>query len=95
MKGIFNLIMTQTEKLKEAYEAMKSGKIIEFLQKEHGVPCRCWISRNPINRKRYINFSHFGTSACSMSLSDLRWIAKVIGKCTTYDFKVVESVYGD
>lgn len=90
---------TKTDRLKRAYADMKSGKIIEFIPDEgkrkltHG--CRCWIGRSRVNRRRYIFWRYLGQSANAMGLDNLRWIAKVIGDCTTYEYKVVSSIYGD
>lgn len=91
--------MSKTEKLKQAYEEMKQGKIIEFIpdpgKAKLKTGCRCWIakSRQEGNRKKYIFWQYFGSSANRMSLSELRWIAKTIAECTTYNYKVVSSVY--
>lgn len=91
--------MTKTEKLKKAYEELKNGKIIEFIPDKgkekliHG--CRCWINKsiNPNSNRKYIFWQYFGQSANRMTLNDLRWIAKTIGDCTTYNYKIVESIY--
>ena len=88
--------MTKTEKLNRAYEEMKQGKIIEF-KSDRGkyYNCKCWIapSSNPDSKRNYIFWRSFGQSANRMSLSNLRWIAKVIGTCTTYDYDVVPNIY--
>lgn len=89
--------MSKTDKLKTAYTDLKSGKIIEFLSDDKSRNCRCWIggSSNQNDKRKYIFWNCFGQSANRMSLSELRWIAKVIGKCTTYDYKCVNSIYGN
>ncbi len=91
--------MTKTERLRSAYQDLKFGKIIEFIPDEgkHKTKCgcRCWISKGNFDKRRYISWSYFGSSAKRMSLHDLRWIAKNIGDCTTYEYKIVNSVYGD
>ena len=93
--------MTKAERLQQAYKDLQSGKIIEFIPDEgkrmlpHG--CKCWIgeSSNPNCKYKLIFWEHFGSSANRMSLSDLRWIAKVIGHCTTYQYKTVNSIYSN
>ena len=92
--------MTKTEKLKQAYAELKQGKIVEFIPDEgqrklKNRGCRCWIQKGRANNRNYIYWNYFGESANEMSFSDLRWIAKVIGNCTTYDYRIVSSVYGD
>ena len=88
--------MTKTEKLKQAYKDMQSGKIIEFIPDEDkrklNSGCRCWIEQGRNNR-RYIFWNYFGQSANRMTLEDLRWIAKTIADCTTYNYKIVSSIY--
>lgn len=92
--------MTKTEKLKAAYNDLKNGKIIEFIPDDSKTifRCKCWIgkSSNPNCKRKFIfwNFAGSSASANNMSLKDLRWIAKVIGECTGYDYKIVQSVYG-
>lgn len=92
--------MTKTEKLKAAYNDLKNGKIIEFIPDDSKTifRCKCWIgkSSNPNCKRKFIfwNFAGSSASANNMSLKDLRWIAKVIGECTSYDYKIVQSVYG-
>lgn len=90
--------MTRTEKLKEAYEILKEGEIIEFINETDKTGnVRCWIgkSSNPHCRKRYIFWRCHGQSANDMSLSSLRWIAKTIGNCNAYNYRIVDSVYGN
>lgn len=90
--------MTRTEKLKAAYSELKKGKIIQFIpdtgNKESG--CKCYISgsSNPNCKRKYIFWNYFGSSANRMSLNELRWIVKEIGKCTSYEYKIVNSIYG-
>lgn len=92
--------MTKTEKLKAAYNDLKNGKIIEFIPDDSKTifRCKCWIGKSSnLNCKRkfiFWNFAGSSASANNMSLKDLRWIAKVIGECTSYDYKIVQSVYG-
>lgn len=90
--------MTKTEKLKAAYNDLKNGKIIEFIPDDSKTifGCKCWIgkSSNPNCKRKFIFWHHAGSSANAMSLKDLRWIAKVIGDCTSYDYKIVQSIYG-
>lgn len=89
--------MTKTERLKRAYKDLKLGKIIEFIPDEgkqklkHG--CKCWISEGKLNKRKYLSWNYFGSSANRMSLDNLRWIARNIGDCTTYEYKVVNSIY--
>jgi hypothetical protein len=90
--------MTKTERLKQAYADLKSGKIIEFItdeDKRHTKDgCKCWIRESANNpNKHYIYWQHFGNSANDMSLQSLRWIAKTIAKCSTYEYKIVNSVW--
>lgn len=91
--------MTKTEKLKAAYNDLKNGKIIEFIpdsnKKTSG--CKCWIgkSSNPNCKRKFIFWHHAGNSANAMSLKDLRWIAREIGDCTSYNYKIVQSIYGE
>lgn len=88
--------MTKTERLKMAYNDLKAGKIIEF-QSDKGkyYNCKCWISnsKNPNCKKRFIFWKCFGQSANRMSINDLRWIAKTIAHCTTYEYTVTNNIY--
>lgn len=88
--------MTKTERLKSAYNDLKEGKIIEF-QSDRGMHCncKCWIanSNNSKCKKRFIHWRCFGQSANRMSLNDLRWIAKNIAHCTTYEYTIVNNLY--
>lgn len=90
--------MTKTEKLKAAYNDLKSGKIIEFIPDNSKTTfgCKCWIgkSSNPNCKRKFIFWHRAGSSANNMSLTDLRWIARKIGDCTSYNYKIVQSIYG-
>ena len=91
--------MTKTERLKAAYNELKSGKIVEFIPDEgyryttYG--CRCYLlnSHNPNCKRKYIGWTYFGSCANEMSLKGLRWIAKTIGGCTSYEYRIVDSIY--
>lgn len=89
--------MSKTEKLNSAYKDLQLGKIIEFIPDEDKriskTGCRCWVQESFNGKRKYICWNHFGSSANTMSIQSLRWIAKVIGKCTTYKYKIVNSVY--
>ena len=83
----------KTENLKNAYNAIKSGKIIDC----NGV--RCWVSfksvRNgvPVGKKRCICWRNFGQSAQPLKLSELRWIFNTIANSKDFSFTVVDSIY--
>ena len=86
--------MNKTEKLKMAYNELKNGKIIEFISDEGKMyNCRCWIKKSETKNRNQIHWRCFGQSANRMNISNLRWIAKTIAKCTTYDFNIVNSIY--
>lgn len=86
--------MKKTEKLKMAYEEIKKGKIIEFQSDEGKMyNCRVWIKNCNESNRKYIAYRCFGQSAMRMGLDNLRWVSKTIGKCTTYDYRIVESIY--
>lgn len=86
--------MNKTEKLKMAYKEIKEGKIIEFQSDEGKMyNCRVWIKNCNKSNRKYIAYRCFGQSAMRMGLDNLRWISKTIGKCTTYDYRIVESIY--
>lgn len=93
--------MTKTERLQQAYADLKAGKIISFISDEdkrklqRGFGCKCWISKssNPICKRKFIFWEHYGRSANRMSLNELRWIAKNIAHCTTYEYEIVSSIY--
>lgn len=86
--------MTKTERLKMAYEEIKEGKIIEFQSDEGEMyKCRVWIKDCNKSNRKYIAYRSFGQSAMRMGLDNLRWIAKTIGKCTTYNYRIVGSIY--
>lgn len=83
----------KTENLKKAYEAIKSGKIIDCKG------CRIWAGPMyyrggvPYGKRQALCYRHFGQSATAMSLTWLRWIMKIIAGSTDYTFTVVESIY--
>lgn len=86
--------MNKTEKLKLAYNKLKEGNIIEFISDEGKMyNCRCWIQKSEVKNRYHIHWRCFGQSANRMNISNLRWIAKTIAKCTTYDFNIVNSIY--
>ena len=93
--------MTKTERLQQAYADLKSGKIIQFIPDEdkrklkRGCGCKCWIreSTNPNCKRKFIFWKYFGQSANRMSLNELRWIAKNIADCTTYEYEIVSNIY--
>lgn len=87
--------MSRTEKLKSAYNDMKNGKIIEFLSDDGFYKCKCWIanSSNSNNKRKYIFWRNAGQSANRMSLNELRWIAKTIARCTTYDYRIASNIW--
>lgn len=88
--------MTKTEKLQSAYNELQNGKIVEFTsEKGKYYNVRCWINKSETNNRNYIFWRCFGQSANRMTLNDLRWIAKTIGKCFDYDYKIVTSIYGN
>lgn len=95
MKESEVVIMTKTDKLKNAYKDMKNGKIIEFLSDNGGYNCKCWVanSNNSADKRKYIFWRGYGQSANRMSLNELRWIAKMIAKCTTYDYRIVSNTW--
>lgn len=93
--------LTKTEKLKQAYHDLKQGKYVMFIpDKDPDKPIKgkgvvCWIDKSRFVDRKYIFWQYFGSSANRMGLSELRWIAKVIGECTTYDYKLVNNRWGD
>lgn len=88
--------MTKTEKLKSAYKELQDGKIIEFKsEKGKNYNVRCWIRKSETNNRNYIFWRNFGQSANRMTLGNLRWIAKTIGHCFDYEYKIVNSIYED
>lgn len=101
--GAFNCQakLTKTEKLKQAYNDLKQGRYVMFvpdkecdhLKGHKGVVC--WIGKSAFIDKRFIFWQHFGQSANRMGLSELRWIAKVIGHCTSYEYRLVNNRWGD
>lgn len=88
--------MTKTEKLKQAYTDLKNGKIVEFINDDlNNVNVKCWIGNSNYekDKRKYIFWHCYGSSANRMTLKDLRWIAKIIGHCTTYDYRIASSIY--
>ena len=93
--------MTKTERLQQAYADLKAGKIIQFIPDEdkrklkRGCGCKCWIreNTNPNCKRNFIFWKYFGQSANRMSLNELRWIAKNIADCTTYEYEIVSNIY--
>lgn len=77
----------KTENLKNAYKAIKNGKIIDC----NG--CKIWIDWSEHGRHKYIFWLSYGSSAERLGLQNLRWIMKVIAGSEDYSFKVVESIY--
>lgn len=76
--------MTKTERLKQAYEDLCLGKTIVFVSDNGDKECTCWF--HPY--KPFIMYRCYGQSATRKTLSDLRWIAKTIANCTTYEYKI-------
>ena len=76
--------MTKTERLKQAYDDLRFGKTIVFVSDDGRAKCECWFH----SYKPYIMYSCHGQSAVQKSLSDLRWIAKTIAHCTTYEYEI-------
>ena len=77
----------KTENLKNAYKAIKQGKIIDC----NG--CRIWIAWSEHGGHEYIFWRSYGQSAERLGLQNLRWIMKQIAGSEDYSFKVVESIY--
>lgn len=84
--------MNKTDRLKQAYLELKSGKIIEFIP-DNGINdgVKCWIQEK--SKRKYIFWEHYGVSANPMNLDNLRWIAKAIGGCSTYNYKIIYVEY--
>jgi len=83
----------KTENLKKAYEAIKSGKIIDCNGCWIWAGPMCYRGGEPYGKRQALCYRYFGQSATSMSLSWLRWIMKQIAGSVDYQFNVVESIY--
>lgn len=83
----------KTENLKKAYEAIKSGKIIDCKGCRIWAGPMCYRGGEPYGLRQAICYQRYGRSETSMSLSWLRWIMKQIAGSKDYQFKVVESIY--
>lgn len=76
--------MLKTERLKQAYEYLRLGKVIVFVSDDRDRECTCWF--HPY--KPFIMYRCYGQSVVRKTLSDLRWIAKTIAHCTTYEYEI-------
>lgn len=83
----------KTENLKNAYEAIKNGLIIDCNGCRIWAGPMCYRGGEPYGRRQAICYRHYGQSATSMSLNWLRWIMKKIAGSADYSFTVVESIY--
>lgn len=86
--------MNKTEKLKSAYATLKNGYKIRFIPDNiadhHNKGVECWLQAGRNNsRIHYIYWRDFGQSANRMNIENLRWIAKTIGECTTYNYEIL------
>lgn len=86
--------MTRQEKLKDIYALIKAGNIIAVSGKHSNG--YLWVSESRFNpRRQYIGWQHFGSSANSMGLNNLRWIVNTIFESKSLNYMIVDSVYGN
>ncbi len=78
------ILRTKDQKLKAAYRAIRYGDTINC----NG--CTIWRARCEREHKDYIYWQHYGQSAKSVSMENLRWVFRVIAKSDTYDWEIVD-----
>ena len=71
---------TKENNLRRAFRDIKSGKIIKCKN------CTIWYDYSKRNRRHYIYWQNYGSSADRPSLENLRWIFETVAKSDDYTY---------
>lgn len=73
----------KTKNLKRMYNDLRLGAIIDC----NG--CQIYRDYSERDKREYFFWRHYGASANRVTLSDLRWIVKVIAKSKDYSYEIL------